>query len=60
MRLNLIKREFKYLYAYAEVSSVAIDTCDVKLLDDCANVILLLQGFRVGNTLLSLQRSRLI
>ena len=47
VRLNPIKRQFKHLYAYTEVATTAVDTCDVKLMDDCANVILLIQGFRV-------------
>ena len=47
VRVNPIRREFKFLYGYAEVSDIAPDTCDVKLFDDWGNVIMLLQGFRV-------------
>lgn len=46
--MNPIEKQFRYLYGYAEVSTDAPDTCDVKLLDDKGNVIMFLQGFTVS------------
>ena len=48
VRLRHISKKFKYLYCYAELSEETEEICDAKLMDDNGNVIMYLQGFKVG------------